>query len=378
MRNSLYLLLFTAATGLFSCQKKLDKATILSNPDETAGTSVVVPCVTPDHVSFVNHYGTTFGEVVVSNDGDNVIFNVSSSNSNYTISAIKMTYGDWDHVSDALDGVDTECGGPSPADLSQNYSAPGNLSEEVTVPLGDVGSCFYYQVHVTLVRRDLAGNIVETKCVWTTGNDYVTSYSWSQFREYCVQVPCPPPPPPPPPGDCGQLRSQTMGGWGAAPSGDNPGTYLHANFGTAFPGGVQVGCGSNTITLTSAQAITDLLPASVKSVTISGAQVNTLSVKNTLVGQLVALTLNVGFDAHDADFGEAGMQLGSMIIGGSGAFAGKTVNEFLDIANDVLGGCSSAFTINQVNEMATLINENYTDGLIDNKVLICPEENINY
>lgn len=30
--------------------------------------------------------------------------------------------------------------------------------------------------------------------------------------------------------ECGQLRTQTQGGWGAEPHGQNPGTFLHANF----------------------------------------------------------------------------------------------------------------------------------------------------
>src|SRR5690349_2149654 len=52
---------------------------------------------------------------------------------------------------------------------------------------------------------------------------------------------------------CGQLRTQTQGGWGAAPAGNNPGTYLHANFQAAFSDGLTVGCypGNYYVKLTS-------------------------------------------------------------------------------------------------------------------------------
>ena len=60
-----------------------------------------------------------------------------------------------------------------------------------------------------------------------------------------------------------------------------------------------------------------------------------------------------------------------MIIG-SGPFKGWTVADFLAEANRVLGGCSSAFTIEQVLETATMINENYVDGKSDKKFLVCP------
>src|SRR5688572_32802239 len=64
-----------------------------------------------------------------------------------------------------------------------------------------------------------------------------------------------------PAANCGSLRTQTPGGWGSTPRGNNPGSYLHANFDDAFPGGLTIGCeNGGSITVTSAQAITNLLP----------------------------------------------------------------------------------------------------------------------
>jgi hypothetical protein len=95
------------------------------------------------------------------------------------------------------------------------------------------------------------------------------------------------------------------------------------------------------------------------------------SIKNVLIGQVTALALNIGFDTFDPNFGNAEVSLGDLIIG-SGPFAGKTVSEFLAIANDVLGGCSNAYSPSTVNEAADKINNNFDGGKIDNGFLLCP------
>jgi hypothetical protein len=172
---------------------------------------------------------------------------------------------------------------------------------------------------------------------------------------------------------CGQLRTQTQGGWGSEPNGNNPGSYLHANFYSAF-GELTIGCAPSSyyIKLTSPQAITNLLPAGGKAAALTANATDPASVKSVLVGQLVALKLSVGFDEFDPGFGKSSVKLGSMIIG-SGVFKGYTVYEFLSIAEQVLGSCSSEFTPIQVNETASSINENFVDGSTDKGFLICPD-----
>ena len=164
---------------------------------------------------------------------------------------------------------------------------------------------------------------------------------------------------------CGQHRTQTQGGWGSNPSGNNPGAYLHANFNDAF-GELTVGCAPSNyyIKLTSAQAVTDLLPTGGKAAALTANFTNPASVKSVLVGQIVALKLSVGFDDYDANFGESSVPLWKMIIG-SGPFKGYSVYDFLTIAEQVFGGCSTAFTPAQINETASAINENNVDGTTD-------------
>src|ERR1044072_822631 len=172
---------------------------------------------------------------------------------------------------------------------------------------------------------------------------------------------------------CGQLRTYTQGGWGASPNGNNPGVYLHANFNSAFGDGLTVGCAPSSyyIKLTSAQAITNLLPTGGKATALTANATDPASVKNVLVGQLVALKLSVGFDDTDAGVGQSGVALGNMIIG-SGVFKGYTVRAFLAIGEKVLGDCSSRFTPAQVNETASAINENFDNGNTDKGFLVCP------
>jgi hypothetical protein len=172
---------------------------------------------------------------------------------------------------------------------------------------------------------------------------------------------------------CGLLRTQTQGGWGSTPNGNNPGAYLHANFNATFPEGLTVGCypGNYYLKLTSAQAVTDLLPSGGKASALSANFTDPASLNNVLVGQVVALKLSVSFDAANASFGESSVALGKMIIG-SGKFKGKTVSQFLVIAERVLGGCSHSYTVQQVNETASLINQNFVDGTSDGGFLVCP------
>lgn len=174
---------------------------------------------------------------------------------------------------------------------------------------------------------------------------------------------------------CGQLRTQTQGGWGSTPAGNNPGTYLHANFKAAFGDSLIVGCYPNSyIKLTSAQAVTNLLPTGGKGVAITDVYIDPASLKNVLAGQLVALKLSVGFDDYDPNFGESDVPLGDMVIA-NGPFKGTTVYDFLSIAEMVLGGCDNNYTPQQVNETASSINENYVDGKANNGFLTCPEDN---
>jgi len=179
----------------------------------------------------------------------------------------------------------------------------------------------------------------------------------------------------PPQTNCTPGKTFTIGGWGADPQGNNPGVYLQANFAGAFPSGLTVGntSGNYNVHFTSAQAITDYLPAGgpSKKLTTNYTNPATTDLKNTLVSQLIGVTLAVGFDNYDPNFSPSGTTLGNMVIN-SGPFTGWTVNQFLAAANAALGGAASPYTLDQFTATATAINENYDGGTVNNGFLVCP------
>jgi hypothetical protein len=170
--------------------------------------------------------------------------------------------------------------------------------------------------------------------------------------------------------DC-ELRTQTPGGWGAPASGNNPGAYRDANFAGAFPGGLTIGC-TNTLTLTSAAAVQAFLPSGGQPQALpAGNVVNPTSSYGSLASHLVALTLSVGFDAYDPDFGGGGSLADAVII--TGMFTGWTVQELLDEANSFIGGCGSSYTASQLTSGLALVNENFVDGTTNNGNVECAE-----
>ncbi|MFY0673789.1 MAG: T9SS type A sorting domain-containing protein [Bacteroidia bacterium] len=164
---------------------------------------------------------------------------------------------------------------------------------------------------------------------------------------------------------CDGFRTQTQGGWGTSCNGNNPGCYRDANFVTAFPSGLTIGCtGGNSATFTTSSAIQSFLPAGGSPGALSSNAINATSTSaGVLAGQLVALSLSVGFDAADPSFGSSPASLSNLkIIANGSPFDGMTVGEFLVIANEVIGGCNTSYSFSDVNDIASMINENFVDG----------------
>ncbi|MCZ4407272.1 T9SS type A sorting domain-containing protein [Cryomorphaceae bacterium 1068] len=172
-------------------------------------------------------------------------------------------------------------------------------------------------------------------------------------------------------GDCGQLRTQTQGGWGSRANGNNPGTYRDANFEAAFPEGLVIGC-EYTLTLTSSAAVEAFLPNGGPVTVLTEDLVDPTDFRTVLAGQLVAATLSVGFDANDEDFSESVANLGDYTLS-SGPMVGLSVSEVIAEANAFIGGCESAYSGSELNTTLTAINESYVDGNGSSGTLNCPE-----
>jgi hypothetical protein len=156
------------------------------------------------------------------------------------------------------------------------------------------------------------------------------------------------------------FTTYTMGGWGAAPSGNNPGWLLATNFTKVYPSGyVQIG-GTKYAKFTSAKAIENFLPSTGTPAALKKSCTNPADTESILAGQILALRLNVDFSAK----GIKPVGLGNAKIN-SGPWAGKTVLQFLALANSYLGGAAlpAGITYSLITETADKINNNYNDGI---------------
>jgi hypothetical protein len=149
---------------------------------------------------------------------------------------------------------------------------------------------------------------------------------------------------------------------------------LHAHFAQAFPNGVTIGgnCAEGRrLRLTSAQAVTNFLPSGGQPAMLPpGVLTNPVNYNNTLAGQLTALTLSVGLDAADPNFGTSNTLLGNTWVVG-GLFNGMQVSQILELANNKIGNCGGTYTLSALNAILTTINENFDNGTIDNGNLSC-------
>jgi len=167
--------------------------------------------------------------------------------------------------------------------------------------------------------------------------------------------------------DC--WRTQTIGGWGNSPRGNNPGAYLHQNFELLIDAGeVAIGYDDNMLIFTDAQAITDFLPSTGKAAALEGGlQINPerRDIRNTFASQVLALTITLTFDRTIADYSESNVYFGSLVVT-EGTFEGKSVAYILNMANRALAGEDVPYSISELNEIVSKINESYVDGDCDN------------
>lgn len=174
---------------------------------------------------------------------------------------------------------------------------------------------------------------------------------------------------PPPPASCG-YRTQTQGGWGSACNGQNPGCLRDAHFGEVFPEGLYIGCGALTANLTNSLAVELALPTGGKPRALYPTEavgydgVGDPQVKTVLFGQVVALSLSVGFDGLPGDNDiDPLLPLSALQIADPDSLCvGMLVHEVLTQANYALGGCPSQLSVATATDCLTAINESFVDG----------------
>jgi len=348
-------------TAFLSCSKRDLTAPKSSSISARSGSNSVV-CGTPESFNLIDKYKVQLGTVSVSNDATNVFVTINISDPDFKLVKAALIIGTQQHVTDGVTTGWPKLGpGPVSPDYSQTFK-PGVTTYTFTVPIGSLENCFDFAVYGKLTKKVDGKNVADI--IFLQSDPQLTTKCWQTYAQYCKQD-CPPPP------DCGQLTTFTQGGYGND-KGNGAGTsYMIAHFASAFPSGVTLGCaGGFTMKMNSASAIQAYLPSGSTAAILTANYVDA-GPNTVLGGQLLTLALSVGFDNADPNFGAAGVNLEDMVIG-SGDFAGKTVGQFLQIANDVFGGCSTDYTAAQLNVEATAINENYDEGKVDNGHLTCP------
>ncbi|MDC0670101.1 hypothetical protein [Nannocystis radixulma] len=171
-------------------------------------------------------------------------------------------------------------------------------------------------------------------------------------------------------GGCG-FHTHTQGGWGTSCAGNNPGCYRDSHFAAAFPDGLVVGCDVYAATLLNSAAVERALPAGgtprallpEEETTYDGSDADP-TVKTVFFGQVIALALNVAFDAND-DFkqNDDPTPLGELVIvDPASACLGMSVASVLAEANLALGACPSQLSPADLTACAALINESFSDS----------------
>ncbi|MHC1738611.1 MAG: choice-of-anchor A family protein [Ignavibacteriaceae bacterium] len=293
----------------------------------------VTVSIIPVSQSFVAGTPARFKVLVLDNEGNGV--------SGITVS-LSASSGSLDNTT-VLTGAN---GLTSEVSLTQGSSSEATITASASAVLPN-GNRFVHAVSPDAYQKLV---LVTPTLITRTAT---SSVSW-----YTTNGPC----------DVNGFTTFTQGGWGS-PSNSTPGRIRDLYFNEVFPSGLVIGTG-NTLTLTTASEVKDFLPAGGTSGSFSQSYVNPKKTSaGVLAGQVVALSLNVNYDAA-GKIGSNSTDLGDLIIV-SGPFEGKSVSQFLVIANQAIGGEETGYTFSQINDMATKINENFDDGTTNNGALTC-------
>lgn len=321
-------------------------------------TTSITPCGEIIEIKLLAGQNIVAGNVRISNDANNLYVTYNTSNG-WQINKTHLYVGACNLI------PLTPAGNPKIGLFPYKTThSPAVTSFTYTIPLANLPDCVCILTHAEVFKNN--GGSIQTETAWGQG-DQLPGNSWAMKYYYCIQD-C----------DCymapGDYRTQTQGGWGATPYGNNSGTYLHNNFAAAFPTGLTVGCSTSyTLKLSSAADVTTFLPQGGIPSSLTQSYINPTNLNNVLAGQIVALALSVRFDDTIANFGASNTNLGSLTVV-SGIFQGWTVYQILGEANDILGGCSTRYTPAQINDILTNINQNFDNGITVGGVLTCPDD----
>jgi hypothetical protein len=163
----------------------------------------------------------------------------------------------------------------------------------------------------------------------------------------------------------GDLVTHTQVAWGTA--GGSAATLLSSQFFTVYPAGVVEigvpGAAGFSAVFTAPSSIVSYLPASGTLGPFTADLIDPSSTASgAFGGEVLALTLNVDYAAYTG--GTSGIALGGLTLCGLSPMSlnGTSVAGFLGLANELLGGGSNGYTINDVTVIAAELNNAFTSG----------------
>ena len=213
-------------------------------------------------------------------------------------------------------------------------------------------------------------------------NQFVATINGGTLQiKFRIERAAPPPPPPPPPPctkgtpgcawQTGDVISHTQTSWGdgLAAGGAELIAHYDAVYATTF-GFVEVGlsgASGHSITFTNSVAVLNYLPASGLPAPLNADLVDpTSSASGIFGGEVLGLRFNIDFSDAGYTLGTAGVRFGDLTLCGfTGALAGlngSSVRAFSSIVNTALGGGSTSFAIQDLNQTALDVNNAFSNG----------------
>ena len=169
------------------------------------------------------------------------------------------------------------------------------------------------------------------------------------------------------PSACGHT-THTQSQWGAVCNAGNAGCFRDKQFMTAFPEGLIVGCGVLTANLVTPKAVEYALPSAglprplLKSEAVAYDGVGDPKVGTAFFGQIVALGLNIDFDALSSE-PDADPPLEELVItDATSPCFGISVGEVNEQANLALGNCPASHSASILNQCVLTINKAFANG----------------
>ncbi len=356
-----FFIILLVVITIMSCSKE---ETFTARTSCTIDTDLVsfssLSCNTATSIDLIAGQTINAGKITLFNDGINLTVTFSTTGG-WVLDETHLFAGDCAYIP-----LNSSCNPQFGLFPFNNTHSPSATSFTYQIPVTSLDSCFCFVAHASVSQVNTTGDIITSETAIGVGPNDLPGNRWGWFSVFCPDN-CSP-------DSClieaGDFRTQTQGGWGAAPQGQNPGSYLHANFDNAFPNGITVGC-NYTLTLSSAQAVTDFLPQGGGPLPLNTDYNNPDFSISTLAGNLVAVELALGFDTYDATFGASSGFLGDLVLS-SGDFSGWSLSDLVSIGNQALGGCNVGYSLSSINDALANASQTFTDGDSYSGFLICP------